>query len=868
MAKGIQGRKMETEPFAFSGGLDLVTPALEIPTGYCISAQNYEPSINGGYRRMYGYERYNGMTQPHNGVYWNMACNLTGGLAVGNTVTGATSGATAVILQINGTTELIVTALTGTFVAENIKISGSVVGSVSSTLQSAGQTPMLHAQYLSLSANYYRNLISPVTGSNPIRGVWYYKGSVYAFRDNVGATACNMFRASSGGSAVVTATIATPCVISWASHGFPMGQQITFTTTGALPTGLSVGTTYYVINPTANTFQLSTSLGGSAVATSGTQSGVHTASATAGWNQVSFGREILFGQYQGTVTISIASPAVITWTAHGLSNGTPVYLSSSGALPTGLAIGLTYYVINVTANTFQLATTVGGSAINSSGTQSGTQLCTVVAQAITAGTTVTGMTSGASAVVQRTLLRTGTWSSVPVGSLVFDSVTGAFTSGEALMVGGVPQVASTTADTAIKLSAGGRCVFANSSFSGNLANFNMYFVDGVNYLQEFDGYRLVPIRTGTLTDTPNQMAIWENMVVVSISSSIQVSGLGNPYAWTALLGSAELDIGDLCTGMLLRPSSQQGGALAIFTGSSISANWNTFILYGTSSANFILVPMNPNAGASPYTAQNIGDGYSLDSKGIVKMEQTQQYGNFEMSTVSRQIQPIIDSKRGMATATCVIRSTDQYRIFFNDGTGIILYIKAKQTATMNGDTLTTDSADLMPFDYSQSAGIYFNTVESVMDASGIERVFAGGSNGYVYELERGSSHDGTAINAFILMAFNSSKSPRNRKKYHRSVLQAVVQLTAQVSIGYDLNYGSGVDQGFRTSSALTQTGGIWDQNNWDSATWDGAYLNDYVIDTCGNGLNSALLIYSNNAIDYPHTIQSMISHYSVGRLER
>ena len=52
------------------------------------------------------------------------------------------------------------------------------------------------------------------------------------------------------------------------------------TTTGALPTGLTAGVTYYVLNPSGLTFQLSTSPTGSPIATSGTQSGTHTATPT------------------------------------------------------------------------------------------------------------------------------------------------------------------------------------------------------------------------------------------------------------------------------------------------------------------------------------------------------------------------------------------------------------------------------------------------------------------------------------------------------------------------------------------------------------------------------------------------------------
>jgi microcystin-dependent protein len=74
---------------------------------------------------------------------------------------------------------------------------------------------------------------------------------------------------------------------------------------------------------------------------------------------------------QATVTITIASPGVVTWNSHPLQNGDPVRLQTTGALPTGLAANTTYYVVSAGANTFSLAATRGGSAINTSGTQSG-----------------------------------------------------------------------------------------------------------------------------------------------------------------------------------------------------------------------------------------------------------------------------------------------------------------------------------------------------------------------------------------------------------------------------------------------------------------------------------------------------------------
>lgn len=58
-------------------------------------------------------------------------------------------------------------------------------------------------------------------------------------------------------------TIATPCVVTYAAHGLVAGDMVWFETTGALPTGLTASTHYYVIATglTTNTFQLSTTTG-------------------------------------------------------------------------------------------------------------------------------------------------------------------------------------------------------------------------------------------------------------------------------------------------------------------------------------------------------------------------------------------------------------------------------------------------------------------------------------------------------------------------------------------------------------------------------------------------------------------------------
>lgn len=91
----------------------------------------------------------------------------------------------------------------------------------------------------------------------------------------------NTFKAASiiGGVATVTMTIATPAVVSLTAHNLTAGSAVIFQTTGALPTGVTSGTTYYVIAAglTADAFEFSASIGGAAINTSGSQSGTHRA---------------------------------------------------------------------------------------------------------------------------------------------------------------------------------------------------------------------------------------------------------------------------------------------------------------------------------------------------------------------------------------------------------------------------------------------------------------------------------------------------------------------------------------------------------------------------------------------------------------
>jgi len=214
------------------------------------------------------------------------------------------------------------------------------------------------------------------------------------------------------------------------------GVKVVLSTTGALPTGFTAGTTYYVVNTSGFTFKLAATLGGTAIVPTGTQSGIITATAKATsttasgggtvyamyqintgpeytvaltgwgaggwglgawgvgatgtdalrlWSQSNFGEDLVYGPRGGAIYYwnagygAAGSPVTITIASPAVLtasvnfvNGDAIMLTTTGALPTGLLPGTVYYVINASGTTCNLSATAGGAAINTSGTQSGT----------------------------------------------------------------------------------------------------------------------------------------------------------------------------------------------------------------------------------------------------------------------------------------------------------------------------------------------------------------------------------------------------------------------------------------------------------------------------------------------------------------
>lgn len=138
-----------------------------------------------------------------------------------------------------------------------------------------------------------------------------------------------------------------------------------------------------------------------------------------------------------TVTISQASPGVISWTGHGFTTACPVVFTTTGSLPAAITSGTVYYVVpsTIATNTFSVATTLAnalaGTGINTASASTPTTTGTAGAAAATTVTLgVTGLaltagdwdcygelTRGLAATTSVTQLRTSINTSIADGSL-------------------------------------------------------------------------------------------------------------------------------------------------------------------------------------------------------------------------------------------------------------------------------------------------------------------------------------------------------------------------------------------------------------------------------------------------------------------
>lgn len=456
----------------------------------------------------------------------------------------------------------------------------------------------------------------------------------------------------------------------------------------------------------------------------------------------------------------------------------------------------------------------------------------------------------ASATIKQVLISSGTIAgSTAAGTLVVTTPNLGFAAGAATTSGGGTLTLS-GAQSPIVILPGGRYEFAKYNFSGQLITRYVYGCDGVNKAFVFDSNEVYsPITTGFSPDTPNHIAAHHQHLFLSKASSVIFSGDGEPFRFLASDGGGEIPTGDIVTGMLTLPGAQTSAALGIWMHTA------TGILYGTDQETFNFVLLNAGTGANPGSIQNLFDTLSFPDLGIVTLQATLNFGNFNSVSLTKNIQPFINQQNGKITCSTVNRSKSQYRVFFNDGYGLYL--------TYNNQTYLGSAPIQFP--------IAVNCIDNDINGSGEEVTFFGASDddGYVYQLDMGPNFDGEEVLAYFTPAWDYLKSPRILKRYICASIEMQGTAYAAISFGYALGDNTTlITQPISVNYASGFSPAIWDTMVWDNFIWDGQTVIPTYADMTGTALDVQPIIRSGTNYIAAFNVSSIIYQYTVRRRVR
>lgn len=462
----------------------------------------------------------------------------------------------------------------------------------------------------------------------------------------------------------------------------------------------------------------------------------------------------------------------------------------------------------------------------------------------------TTLTQGAvTATIKRVVATTAssTWASnTAAGRLIITNPAGGNFTGGAATIGGI-SVTLSAIQTAITLLPDGRYEMDVENFGGSVNTKRIYGCDGVNRGFEFDGDVFVPITTGMTTDAPTHVHAHLKQLFFSFGGSAQHAAPGAPYIWSAVLGAGELAMGDTISGFATQPGSQTTGTLAIFTRN------RTSMLYGTGSASWVLAQYRQELGAYAHTIQNIGKSVFLDDRGVTDLQTAQEFGNFSHSVLSNMVRPRVNEFRTTAVSSCISRDLSQYRLFFSGGEALYMTIVGRRVV----GTMQVLFPDVV------------RCVWSGEQNDGSEAIFFGSADGYVYQMNRGTSFDGDAIEYYFNLAYNNSGSPRAVKHYRHAMLEVEGAAYAAFSFGYSLGYGTtSIDQPQFQTTVTNFVSTLWDAFTWDSFTWDGQTLIPAEVDMGGDAENVSLVIHGESDTYQPFTVTGAVLHYTPRRIMR
>lgn len=482
------------------------------------------------------------------------------------------------------------------------------------------------------------------------------------------------------------------------------------------------------------------------------------------------------------------------------------------------------------------------------------------------GDTLTGAVSGATGTIHRIVLNGGSvaWDGSGEGYFVLTGVAGGpFQNNEALESPAATTVATADGVNAtFAFSTGGHYRFHNHNFFGGSATYRTYGVNGVDAAFEIDENNIVSpifLPTNAVTGQPateSPFLIEEHRGYLFLAypdGSLVHTVVGEPMVISGFLGSVEFGIGDDLTGL----ESVVGGVLVITT------ERETRGLYGIDPSDWDLRLIATKSGGKLYSTRKLDTVYSLDDLGITSINRTDAFGDFVGATVSQLIQPIVDNLRNLVTDATVVRASNQYRVYFSDNSGLVMYVPGPGQSERSRQG-APQGLQFGFIDYPVPVSKIYNTE----DENGVEITYFASDDGFVRQDQIGNNFDGGVIRSYLRTIFTHLGSPSYRKRFRRLILELTANKPLALKIITDLSFGAPEISSGSTDIAINAGGGFWDTDNWDEFFWDGQNISTTVAKLSGTGENVSFLIYNESAVTRPFILQGMTVHFDLRRLQR
>ena len=474
---------------------------------------------------------------------------------------------------------------------------------------------------------------------------------------------------------------------------------------------------------------------------------------------------------------------------------------------------------------------------------------------------IVGATSGITATVKQVTVASGAWDDDDAaGYLAITGNTGTWTDGEKIQVSsadradvnGASQPSSRTlaiangTQYAQTLESGGKYEFVTYNFTGNTGGISMYGVNTVGKSFSYDGTTFIKIKTGMSTDTPEHIIAHKNHLCLSFAGgSIQHSSIRQPLQWSPITGAAEIALGEEVSGF----STELKEVMSIFTRN------DTYMLYGSSAADWNLTRFHQGSGAIPYTMQKMDQTFFLDDRGITSIFTVQYYGDFQTSVASSQIDPYIQKKKSSAVLSLRVRGKNQYRLFFDDKTGLAMtYMNRKNIG-------------IMPFTMSNQ----LICCCSGEDSNGFEVLYGGFDDGYVRRIDSGTSFDGVAVDSFIRSSYHSYGSPQVKKRFREIGLEINADTSTTLTVYPTFDYGgtfSPRSSAAATSYSVSVTADEWNEDDIFNDATGVTVVASERIKISGIGTNMGMIIKNSSTYDKPITLQGAVVDYSTRGIRR